>query len=118
MLSCVVLIGKGGIVVMGVCLCRFCLNIKVVGDIGLFRVSQGTTGCSGECCFVMTYGEWYGVCGFAVLVVEVCVDYGNVNVFQVCLDFFASSVVLGFVSMSMVLYVVCFLRLGVCCVVM
>ena len=33
------------------------------------------------------YGEWYGVCDFLVLsVVEVCVDYSGVNVFQVCLD--------------------------------
>ena len=31
------------------------------------------------------YGEWYGVCDFVVLsVVEVCVDYGGMNVF---LDF-------------------------------
>ena len=53
-------------------------------------------------------------------VVRVCVDYGDVNVFVLI---FASSMVLGFVSMSVVysvlLYVVCFLRLGVvCCVVM
>ena len=34
------------------------------------------------------YGVWYGVCDFVVLsVVEVCVDYGGVNVFHVCLDF-------------------------------
>ena len=32
--------------------------------------------------------EWYGVCNFVVLsVVEVCVDYGGVNVFHVCLHF-------------------------------
>ena len=65
------------------------------------------------------YGEWYGVCDFVVLlVVEVCVDYGGVNVFHVCL-ILASAIVLEFVSMSVLLYVVCFLRLGiVCCVVM
>ena len=41
----------------------------------------------GECCFGVMYGEWYGVCDFVVLsVVEVCVDYGGVNVF-VCLYF-------------------------------
>ena len=34
------------------------------------------------------YGEWYGVCDFVVLsVVEVCGDYGGVNVFHVCLNF-------------------------------
>ena len=32
------------------------------------------------------YGESYGVSDFVVLsVVEVCVDYGGVNVFHVCL---------------------------------
>ena len=32
--------------------------------------------------------EWYGVCDCVVLpVVEVCVDYGGMNVFHVCLDF-------------------------------
>ena len=31
---------------------------------------------------------WYGVWNFVVLsVVELCVDYGGVNVFHVCLDF-------------------------------
>ena len=41
-------------------------------------------------------------CDFVVLsVVEVCVDYGSVNVFHYCLDF-ALSMVLGFVSMSVV----------------
>ena len=31
------------------------------------------------------YGEWYGVCDFVVLSgVEVCVDYGGMNVFHVC----------------------------------
>ena len=30
------------------------------------------------------YCEWYGVCDFVVLsVVEVCADYGGVNVFHV-----------------------------------
>ena len=37
------------------------------------------------------YGEWYGVCDFIVLlVVEVCVDYGGVNVFHVCFDLCAA----------------------------
>ena len=31
------------------------------------------------------YCEWYGVCDFVVLsVVEVCANYGGVNVFHVC----------------------------------
>ena len=31
--------------------------------------------------------EWYGVCDFIVLSdVEVCADYGGVNVFHVCLN--------------------------------
>ena len=42
----------------------------------------------GECCFGVMYCEWYGVCDFVVLwVVEVCADYGGVNVFRVCLNF-------------------------------
>ena len=36
----------------------------------------------------MMHGEWYGVCNFVVLsAVEVCADYGGVNVFHVCLNF-------------------------------
>ena len=36
----------------------------------------------------MLYGEWYSVCDFVVLsVVEVCTDYGGVNVFHVCFHF-------------------------------
>ena len=50
-----------GIVVMGVCLRRFCLNIKVVWTFVCSELRQGTTGCSGECCFGVIYGEWYGV---------------------------------------------------------
>ena len=40
-LLCVVLIFNGGIVVMGVCLRRFCLDMRVVGDICLFWVGPG-----------------------------------------------------------------------------
>ena len=48
------------------------------------------------------YSESYGVCDFVVLsVVEVCADYGGVNVFHVCLNL-VSFMVLGFVSMSVV----------------
>ena len=52
-------------------------------------MGQGTTGCSGGgCCLGVMYCEWYGVCDFVVLpVVEVCADYGGVNVFHVCLNF-------------------------------
>ena len=65
------------------------------------------TGSSGEGCFGVVYCEWYGVCDFVVLsVVEVCADYGGVNVFHVCLNF---GIVYGFVSMfvvySVLLYV-------------
>ena len=49
---CVVLICRGGIVVMGVCLRQFCVSDFVV-----------------------------------LSVVELCIDYGGVNVFHVCLDF-------------------------------
>ena len=48
------------------------------------------TGCSGKCRFGVLYCEWYGVCvcDFVVLVVvEVCADYGGVNMFHVCLNF-------------------------------
>ena len=38
--------------------------------------------------FRVMYGEWYGVCDFVVLsVVDVCLNYGGVNVFHVCLNF-------------------------------
>ena len=52
------------------------------------ELGQGTTGCSGECCFGVLYCEWYGVSDFVVLsVVDVCADYGGVNVFHICLNF-------------------------------
>ena len=53
-------------------------------------------------------------------VIEVWVDYSGVNVFHSSLDFgIVYAMVLGFVSMSVVLYVVCFLRMGVVyCVLM
>ena len=73
---------------MGVCHRGFCLNMKVVWDIVCSDLGQGTTSCTGECCFGVMYGEWYGICDFVVFsVVEICVDYGGVNVFHVCLDF-------------------------------
>ena len=58
------------------------------GDFVCFELGQGTTGCTGKCCFGVMYCEWCGVCDFVVLsAVEVCVDYGGVNVFHVCLNF-------------------------------
>ena len=46
------------------------------------------TGCSGEWCFGVMCGECYGACDSVVLsVVEICADYGGVNVFHVCLNF-------------------------------
>ena len=54
------------------------------------------------------YCEWHGICDFVVLsVVEVCADYGGVNVFHVCLNF---GVVYG--------VGVCVNVCGACCVVM
>ena len=51
------------------------------------------------------YCEWYGVCDFVVLsVVEVCADYGDVNVFYGCLNF---GVVYGFGVCVNVCGVVC-----------
>ena len=35
------------------------------------ELGQGTTGCSGECCFGVMYCEWYGVCDFVVVSVVV-----------------------------------------------
>ena len=49
--TCVVLICKGEIVVMGVCLRRFCLNIKIVGDI-CFYVVYGVGVCVNVCVVV------------------------------------------------------------------
>ena len=72
------------------------------------ELGQGMTGCSGKCCFGVMYCEWYGVCDF---VVEVCADYGGVNVFHVCLNF---SVVYGFGVCVNVCGVVCVV---VCCLV-
>ena len=59
-----------------------------IGQLFILSCGQDMTGFSGECCFGVMYGEWFGICDFVVLsVVEVCVDYGGVNVFHVCLDF-------------------------------
>ena len=49
------------------------------------ELGQSTTGCSGECCFRVMYGEWYGVCDVVVLsVVEICGDYGVGVCVNVC----------------------------------
>ena len=70
----------------------------------------------------MIYCEWYGVCDFVVLsVVEVCADYGGVNVFHVCFNF---GVVYGVGVCVNVCGVVCvvvcclFPTAGCCCVVL
>ena len=66
----------------------FVAILSVIGDIVCSELGQGTMGCLGECCIGVMYCEWYGVCDFVVLsVVEVCADYGGVNVFHVCLNF-------------------------------
>ena len=60
----------------------------------------------------MMHVEWYGICHFVVLsVVGVCVDYGGVNVFHVCLEF---CVVYG-VSVNVCVVCGLFPRLGVVC---
>ena len=99
---------------MGVCLRPFCLSMSIVCS----ELGQGTTYCSGKCCFGVMYCEWYGVCNCAVLsVVEVCADYGGVNEFHVCLNF---GVVYGVGVCVNVCGVVCvvvccsFLRSGCC----
>ena len=62
--------------------------MSVLWDICFSEWGQGTTVCSGKCYFGLMYCEWYGVCDLVVLsVVEVCADYGGVNVFHVCLNF-------------------------------
>ena len=82
-----------------------------------YELGQGTTGCSWECCCGVMYCEWYGVCDLSV--VEVCADYGSVNVFHVCFNFVG---VYGVNVCSVVCVVVCclFLTSGcclLCCVV-
>ena len=65
-------------------------------------------------CFGVMYCEWYGVCDFVVLsVLEVCADYGGVNVYHVCLN---SGVVYGVGVCVNVCVVVCclFLTSGWC----
>ena len=71
----------------------------------------------------MMYGEWYVVCDFVVLsAVEVCVDYGGVNVFHVCLNFcvvYGVGVCVKVCGVVCAVVCVCFLRLGVvCCIAM
>ena len=62
--------------------------MSVVGTIVCSELGQGTTGCLGKCCFGVMYCEWYGAFDLVVLsVVEVCADYGGVNVLHVSLNF-------------------------------
>ena len=48
---------------MGVCLRRYYLNIRIVGELVCSELGQGTTGCSVDCCLGVMYGEWYFVFG-------------------------------------------------------
>ena len=80
-------------------------------------MGQGTTDFSGDCCFGVMYSEWYGVWDFVVLlVVEVYVDYGGVNVFHVCLSFYVVYGVGVCVNVCGVVCIVCclFLTSGCC----
>ena len=62
----------------------------------------------------MIYDEWYGVCDFIVLsVVEVCVDYGGVNVFHVHHDF--GIVYAVGVCVNVWIVVCCLFRTSGCC---
>ena len=83
------------------------------------RLGQGTTGCSGECCFGVMYCKWYGVCDFVALSpAVVCADYGGVNVFHFVL-IWRRLWCWGLCNICGVVCVVCFLHLGVvCCAVM
>ena len=57
----------------------------------------------------LMYGEWYGVCNFAV---DVCVDCGGVYMFYVFSD---CCVVYGVDVCDVVCVVECFLSLAVAC---
>ena len=59
------------------------------GHLFVLSWASGTTGCSGGVLFrECMYCGWYGVFDLVVLsAVEVCADYGGVNVFHVCLNF-------------------------------
>ena len=99
MLLCVVPICKEDIVVMGVCLRRFCLGMSVLS-------------CSGKCWFGVMYCEWYGVCDFVVLsAIEVCADYGGMNMYNICLNF---GVVYG-VGVNVCVGVCCLFLTSGCC---
>ena len=79
------------------------------------RVARG-------CISGVMYCEWYGVCDFVVLsFVEVCADYGGVNVFHVCLDFggvYGVGVCVNVCGVVCVVVCCLFLTSGVgCCVV-
>ena len=92
--------------------------MSVVCDICCSELGQGMTGCSGEYCFRVMYCEWYGVCDLVVLsVVEVCADYGGVNVFHVCLNFGVAYSVAACVNVSGVVCVVvcCLFPTSECC---
>ena len=61
-------------------------------------------------------GEWYGVCEFVLLsVVEVCADYGGVNVFHVCLNFVVVCAVGVGVGVKVCVVVCCLFLTSGCC---
>ena len=82
--------------VMGVCLGRFCLNMKVGWKIICSEFGPGYN--------ELLWGVLYVTVVFSV--VEICVDYGGVNVFHVCFNW---CIVYG--------VGVCFNVCGVVCVV-
>ena len=67
MLLCVVLICRrhsgDGCLTLSI-LCKY---ERSRGTFVCYEFSQGTTACSGECCFGVMYCEWYDVCDFVVL---------------------------------------------------
>ena len=76
---CVILFSIWGIVVMGICLLRFCLDMNVGWDFIYSELVQGTTSCSEKCYFGVIYVWWCSVCNFVMIsAVEVFVHYGGV----------------------------------------
>ena len=71
----------------------------------------------------MIYVEWYGVCNVVVvLVVEICVDFGDVYVFHVCFYLgvvYGVGICVDVCGIICVVECVCFLNLDVAgCVAM
>ena len=86
--KCVILFGKWGIVVMRVCLRRFCFNMS--GTFVCSELGQGTTSCPGDCFFqLLRY----------VLTMVLCMCFMSVLIYTLFM-------VLGVVLMSVVWCVV------------